>query len=440
LWSLFLPDGSAPHDTEFLLQRPLHRVASTDFNAAGSTAENHPGCIHIRMIAMTALHADKHRLRHPALCLDMRADRAGLRGEGRTDLDQRAAHQTQLADEKLDHPAPAGIENPSIETRLLGHLLSWLFQGSSGAPDHVGNLQVLDDYHAVVLGVAVAEGLEKVLSLATCLAMKSGDFQSGLFLVLATSQLSSRSPLGSGQSLLALLTKGRVGGELTVAIGDRHDDAPVKADGWQGRRGRFWHLDLAADADEPGINVSLEGAGLGSALKGTVKHHFHRPKLGEDEGLSLHPEGLEVRLAEAHLVLASLLETWRACRASKAALPGLVEFSQHLVAGIARHIGKPGHLGAKRGQLVHLVDGRVELLLSFGPAEPHQPLLKSKVPEPASGSCPATKASFLLTRRVDPVAVGTTNQHFIPERRSSRGWRSDGTGERACPTRRPKHP
>ena len=139
----------------------------------------------------------------------------------------------------------------------------------------------------------------------------------------------------------------------------------------------------------------------------------NRAELGEVQGAADEPPYLRMWLAEVDDVDALSFPTRSVRKLLEAALPGFVEFDQHLGADVSRDLREPRQLGPKRGQLADLIErGRVAALTT-APGQSTKPLLVRELPEEPQGITPAICRRNLFPRRIDAVAEGFADEHSI---------------------------
>ena len=146
------------------------------------------------------------------------------------------------------------------------------------AARHAGHVQLLDDHHAVALGVAMRENVEDVGALAANRAVESGDAQFGPGAALRALPPTSDDALSAGKPVEAGLQMFRVGFSPFVRIGQQVRDASVDSDHRRGPRRWVWKLLLALDRHEPLVYVTANRAPLRHTLDGSMEHG---PQLAE---------------------------------------------------------------------------------------------------------------------------------------------------------------
>jgi len=181
---LDLGSGSAPRDAEFLLHRAPTSSIPPQTVAVASTAEEHPGSIHIGVRAVPARDALELGLTTAACRIDHATLGARLRAVRRWDPDHLPALGHDLVSQHLYEAAPAAVKDRAIEPRLLAHSRARLFDCPFRALGHASDVQPLDEHRAVVLGVVIRFAVQDGVALPARLPMQAGHDGPCLVLVL----------------------------------------------------------------------------------------------------------------------------------------------------------------------------------------------------------------------------------------------------------------
>lgn len=356
---------------------------------------------------MTTRNTQKHSLRRSVAGVRVPAHRASLARVGRGHLDKSTSGPRQLVPEHPDERSPTSIEDASVETRLLADVGARGIDTALGAASHGLHVQLLDDHRAVVLGVAGAEFVQNVGALPADLPVQFGNTGLGLLSVLGSFLASGNGPLGTREALLCSLEESRVRHQCTVGVGEQVGDSTVDANDRFRAWNRLRHVNFAADAAEPLVDLANYGARLRLALKRAVNARRNRAELREHKRIAFDSEGLGCN--ERGHVSPFALPAGLPAQALETTLPRLVEFNKELGAQVTWHVGEPWQLSTQRGEFVDLVERcRITLL---GPRKSHKALFVGEVPQKSQSALPRVHASNLLYRWVDAVSEPLADQH-----------------------------
>ena len=338
-----------------------------------------------------------------------------LRRVGGRHLDHEAAVARRLLLEQRDELAPPHLQDAPVEPTLLRHVDPGFLDRARGRPHHARDRQVLDDDHAVVLGVAVGEGVQQVVSLPPHLAMDGGELRTCLGAVLRPLLFAAEVLVGPGDLRLTLVKEDRTRFEMAKAVGHEVGHAAVEPHRLPDRRRRVGDLEVAHDRGEPLVTVTGDRGRGALSFERSVQHDGDVAELGEDQHIAavlpVEPPDLLAWFAQPDRVVSLGLEVRAASALGEALLPGPVESLQHVLAHVRRHVLEPVDLGAQlRGFLFLVVEGR-RAPVDTCSGEAHQALFVGEIPEPAQGALPADQASGLFGARVDPVAEGASDLH-----------------------------
>ena len=302
------------------------------------------------MVAVTASLALEPRLVWTVSRLGVPTLRTFLRRIRRGHLHHEAAVSRCLLLEQRDELAPAHREDAPVEPSFLCHVHPGLLDRARGRPHHASDLQVLDNDHAVVLGVAEGEGVQQVVSLPPHLAMDGGELRACLGAVVRPFLLPTEVLTGPGDRHLGLVEEGRTRFEVAKAVGHHVGHAAIEAHRLPERRLRSRHLEMAHDRDEP-LVVLVRNRGRGAlSLERSVQDDRHVAELGEDQHittvLGVETPDLLAWFAQPDRVVSLGLEVRAASALGEAPLPGTVEALEQVLAHVRRNVVEPVHLGA----------------------------------------------------------------------------------------------
>jgi len=366
------------------------------------------------MIFVAATGAAKAGLHDPGRGIDVVALRAFLRGIRGLHQHQPRAVLPALLDEVREERAPAHREDVAVEAPLLRDPCPRFLHGARGGPGHLLDPQVFEHDDAVVLGVAVRVGPQQVLPLPPHLAVRAGQLDLGLLSVLRSLLLPGDSPGQLGYLGGPRFEEGGVLDEGAVGVGDQVGDTTVDAHrrlrgllGASLRRQRVRHLNY--DADVPSVHVSRDGRGPSLPLgQRTVQHQRDAAQAGEAEEVAPFvardaPGTLRIRLGDAHRITPAPLELRSAFGFGEAVLPGGVEVTEDLLAGIAGDVVDPRHLRPQVREFFLLIDSGAVPLGGAEASKASETLLVREVPQRPQRTFPAEHLCDLLLARIDSV-------------------------------------
>lgn len=256
----------------------------------------------------------------------MPALRALLRRIRCGDSDQQTSTTRRLVLQHRRKSTRSHVQQRSVEPRLLRHVSTRFLRGALGGAGHVLQLQVLDHHYAVILGVAMAPGVQEVFALPAQLPVDLGHLGLLLLPVVGALLFLGKLALALGKGRGQGLAEARVGDEVPVGVREGDLDADVDGDGPPGG-GRVLRLDLEGDVSKPLIDVADQLAGDGLSRHVSVQNDGKIPDLGEANQalLEVEPPDLGVELFEADGMDTSLLEGGHPALLGEEIAPGLVK-------------------------------------------------------------------------------------------------------------------
>lgn len=206
--------------------------------------------------------------------------------------------------------------------------------------------------------------MQDMVALTTYFAVQFGDSEFCFLSVLGAFLSPGDDALGVGETCKGVLQVPWVFDLIAVAISDEEHDAAIKGnDGCRSRR-RWWYFDLANDRCEPLVGLTDKSAALGDSLKRSMLDDSHRAEFRKMQTDVIYAPDLGMRLAQSDMVHVLSLPARLTTDLPKAALPSTIQIDDELGADIARNIGEPRQFSAQFGQLIYLIERRVELFVA----------------------------------------------------------------------------